>query len=182
MSEINVSKGQHGTIVFYNINRVFEELEKREDVIPEELAKRELVYLPCFNHRTKPLTLHRLIVERPELFIEAICAVFKPASAEARDLSEGEIKLAKAAYELLGNLRLLPGQTDQDIKIDTLLRWCTDVRQLAKEKDRSKVTDLTIGHLLALLRLVRTTISGLMSQYAQPLRALHRMNWSAASL
>lgn len=150
VSEINASQGgQCGTMTVYYIERVFDELEKRPDVSPEELAKREFAFLPCFSHRKKPLTLHRLIVQRPDLFMDAICAVFKRASGEAEELSEGSKQLAMASYELLEGLQILPGQDNDNIDLDALSKWCLEVRQLAETMDRIAITDQRIGHLLA---------------------------------
>jgi len=147
--EINAPQGRRGTMTAYNLEKVFDELETRNDVAPEELAKRELAYLAFFSLRKKPLTLHRLMVERAGLFMEAICAVFKQANAEARDVSDNEKRGALAAYELLESLRLLPGQSGDDVDEKVLLQWCYEVRNLARDLDRVDVTDGRIGHLLA---------------------------------
>ncbi|SDD96192.1 hypothetical protein [Paraburkholderia lycopersici] len=147
--EINASQGRGGTMTAYYLEQVFDELETRGDVAPEELAKREFAYLPFFGRRKKPLTLHRLMAERAGLFMEAICAVFKAANAEAREVSENERRLAVAAYDLLEGLRLVPGQAGNDIDEKVLLQWCYEVRDLAKTVDRVDVTDGRIGHLLA---------------------------------
>ncbi|THJ48822.1 hypothetical protein E9536_35260 [Burkholderia sp. LS-044] len=147
--EINASQGRLDTMTAYYLEQVFDELGTRNDVVPEALAKREFAYLPCFSRRKKPLTLHRLMVERAGLFMEAICAVFKAANAEAREVSENEQRLAVAAYDLLGSLQLLPGQAGNDVDGKILLQWCYEVRDLAKEMDRVDVTDGRIGHLLA---------------------------------
>lgn len=149
VSEINESQGQHGTMTVYYIERVFEELEKRPDVSPEELAKREFAFLPCFSHRKKPLTLHRLMVQSPNLFMDAICAVFKRASGEAEEPSDASTRRAMASYELLEGLRILPGQDNENIDLDVLSKWCLEVRGLAEEMDRKAITDQRIGHLLA---------------------------------
>lgn len=147
--EINASRGGGGTMTVFYVERVFDELEKRSDVSEEELAKMEFAYLSCFSHRKRPLTLHRLMVQRPDMFMDAVRAVFKAASGEPEELSEGGKRLAMAAYELLEGLRILPGQTDADVDVDVLSKWCSDVRALAKEMDRQAITDSRIGHLLA---------------------------------
>ena len=149
VSEINASQGQCGTMTVYYIERVFDEIEKRPDVSPEELAKREFAFLPCFSHRKKPLTLHRLMVQSPDLFMDAICAVFKRASGEVEELSDGSKRLAMASYELLEGLQILPGQDNENIDLDVLSKWCFEVRQLAEKMDRKAITDQRIGHLLA---------------------------------
>lgn len=146
--EINASQGGDTMTVYY-VEQVFGALETRKDVTPEELAKREFAYLPLISRQNKPLTLHRLVVEEAGLFMDAICAVFKPANEEAREVSENERRLALAAYELLEGLRILPGQTADNVDGKVLLQWCEEVRHLAKETDRKDVTDSRIGHLLA---------------------------------
>lgn len=149
VAEINASQGHGATMTIFYIERVFKELESRVDVTPEERAKREFAYLPCFTRRKEPLTLHRLVVEQPSLFMEAICAAFKPAGAEAKEVTDGERRLALAAYRLLDGLSVLPGQVGDDIDPDALLRWCSEVRRLAVEADRVALTDGQIGSLLA---------------------------------
>lgn len=147
--QINTSRDAGRTMTAYYIEQIFEEFEKRTDITPEEVAQREFAYLPIFVHRKEPLTLHRLMVENPEIFMSAICAVFKPASTEAPEVSPEAERLASAAYELLGSLHVLPGQHEGNVELETLGKWCAEVRQLAEEKDRKTVTDSRLGHLLA---------------------------------
>jgi len=147
--EINASPRQLGTMTVHYLEKVFEELQSRGDIAPEELSKREFAYLPCFFHRKTPLTLHRLMVEKPNLYMEVVCAVYKPASGEAKEISEAEKRQATAAYELLEGLRVLPGQTDGHVDSERLMQWCTEVRDLAVKVGRVDVTDIRIGQLLA---------------------------------
>lgn len=147
--EINASPQQLGTMTVHYLEKVFEELQHRGDVTPEELAKREFSYLPCFFHRKTPLTLHRLMVEKPSFYMEVVCSIFKPASGEAKEISETEKRQATAAYKLLEGLRVLPGQTDEHVDGERLMQWCTEVRDLAAKADRVDVTDIRIGQLLA---------------------------------
>ncbi len=147
--EINASKGGAASMTVYYLEHVFDELEKRSDVPADELAKMEFAYLPCFIHRKRPLTLHRLMVQRADMFVDAICAVFKPATDENRPLSDEAKRHAMSAYELLEGLRILPGQNNENIDFDVLNQWCSEVRKLALEMDRKDITDQRIGHLLA---------------------------------
>jgi hypothetical protein len=150
--ELKAKAGSGGPMDQYVLKRTFEELGRRADVSPEELAKREFVYLPIFNVRTrnkKPLTLHRLMVEQPGLFMDAIRAVFKPANNQSEPPVEGAERLAVAAYELLEGLHVLPGQDGNEVDEKELIEWCAEVRRLALEADRAKVVEARIGHLLA---------------------------------
>lgn len=147
--EINALRGNGGTMSVYYIEQIFDELEKRSDIPAEELAKTEFAYLPFFSRRKRPLTLHRLMVQNAATYMEAICAVFKSASGEPEELSEGTKRLAMAAYELLEGLRILPGQDGENIDFDALSKWCVELRELAEKMDRKDITDSRIGHLLA---------------------------------
>lgn len=149
VNEINESKNASSFIGLYNIGEAFKELRSRVDVSPNKVAELELRYLPVIGNSDQSLTLHSLIVEQPTLFINAICTVFKPASGEPIALPEEAKQLVLATYELLNGLRLLPGQTGSEVDQQTLLNWCTEVRELAVEVDRVKITDQKIGGLLA---------------------------------
>jgi hypothetical protein len=150
VSQINESRGTRGTMIDYLLKRMFEELEKRDDVTLEERAKREFVYLTIFSRRTKPLALHRLLVTSPQMFVSTICAVFKARNAEVQEASPEEVRRATAGYELLSGLHVLPGQRDDNVvELEVLRDWCLEVRKLATEEDRATITDLYIGHLLA---------------------------------
>lgn len=151
IDEINSAGPNLSTMHEYNIERVFEELAKRSDVSSNDVAQREFAYLPIFRHREKgkPLTLHRLMVEQPTLFMDAIKVVFRPKGIELPAPSKAEQRRAVAAYELLESLHVLPGQTDLEVNSEKLLEWCNEVRKLANEANLAEITDIRIGHLLA---------------------------------
>lgn len=151
IDEINSAGPNLSTMHEYNIERVFEELAKRSDISSSDVAQREFAYLPIFRHREKgkPLTLHRLMVEQPTLFIDAIKVVFRPKGVELPAPTKAEQRRAVAAYELLESLHVLPGQTDLEVHSEKLLAWCNDVRKLANEANLAEITDIRIGHLLA---------------------------------
>lgn len=149
VQEINATKRGSMTMIVYNIERAFEELLKRDDISSNDVAALELRYLPVFHTRKQPLILHSLMAKQPKLFMGAICAVFKRASGEPEPLPEGAEKLAEVAYELLTGLHVLPGQEGNEVNKDALLEWCTEVRRIAAEMDRVKITDQRIGSLLA---------------------------------
>lgn len=147
--ELNASARGGGNLSIYNIEHAFDELRKRGDITPDNVAALEFRYLPVFHLRRQPLVLHTLLVQRPRMFMDAICAVFKPANREPEPVSEGAEKLAVAAYELLTGLRVLPGQNGAEVDYAALWTWCQEVRRIAVEVDREKITDQRIGALLA---------------------------------
>jgi len=149
VSEINQSQGARGTMTSFYIERVFDELEGRDDVIAENLAKREFAYLPCFHNRKRPLTLHRLMLQNANTYMSVLSSVFKAANAEAQEVSVDARLHATAAYELLSSLHIVPGQHEEDVDQTLLSAWCNEVRRLSESMDRKVITDLHIGHLLA---------------------------------
>jgi hypothetical protein len=149
VAEINASGRAGGTMSLYNVERAFDELRTRADAEPDDIAALEFRYLPMFHLRKKPLLLHTLMVRRPQLFMDAICAVFRPSKGKDEPLSESAQNLAVAAYELLTGIQVLPGQTDGDVDEKTLLDWCMNVRRIAAEVDREDITDQRIGAILA---------------------------------
>lgn len=149
VQEINASGNGVGTVSIYNIERAFDELRKRKDIVPHEIARLEFMYLPMLRSRKKPLLLHTLMVKDPQLFIDAICAVFKTEKGESETHTEGAMKRAAAGYELLMGIHTLPGQTDDTIDEQALLSWCTEVRSIALNVDREKIVDQRIGAILA---------------------------------
>lgn len=149
IDEINSAGRSIGAMHEYNIERVFEELGKRTDVSVDDIAKREFAYLPLFRHTKKQLTLHRLMVEKAELYMDAIQMVFRPEGVEAPPPTDAEQRRAVAAYELLESISVLPGQHGFEVDADKLLSWCSEVRKLASESNLAKITDVRIGHLLA---------------------------------
>ncbi|CAM8670445.1 hypothetical protein MCEMSHM24_01741 [Comamonadaceae bacterium] len=147
--ELNASASGGGNLSIYNIEHAFDELRTRGDIAPDDIAALEFRYLPVFHMRRQPLVLHTLLVQRPRMFMDAICAVFKPTKREPEPMSEGAEKLAVAAYELLTSLQVLPGQAGAEVDYALLWAWCQEVRVIAVEVDRIEITDQRIGALLA---------------------------------
>uniref|UniRef100_UPI004039E090 hypothetical protein n=1 Tax=Variovorax sp. BK018 TaxID=3450241 RepID=UPI004039E090 len=146
--EINARNSARGNML-YILERGFDELRLRTDVLVDDIAQLEFAYLPMFRMRKKPLVLHRLLVERPSLFVEVVTVVYKPENGESEPLEEGARRLATSAYELLEGLRTLPGQADDKIDGEKLLAWCMEVRALATKADRLSMAEQRIGQVLA---------------------------------
>ncbi len=146
--EVN-AKSTRGNMTLYVLERGFDQLRLRTDVPLDDIARLEFAYLPMFQMREKPLLLHRLLAERPGLFVEVLSAVYKPEHGEAEPPDEGVRRLATSAYELLEGLRTLPGQVDNDIDAQQLLAWCMEVRELATKADRLPMAEQRIGQLLS---------------------------------
>lgn len=149
VKEINSQDIQFDTMLSYYVKKVFDELKQRSDVSETDLAFKEMTYLPCFPDRDEPLILHRLMMKKPEVFIEAICIVYRSDEDEQTEPSELEVKRATSIYRLLEKLQILPGQIDNEIDQDKLEDWCENVRHLAKLHHRLEITDHVVGKILA---------------------------------
>lgn len=149
VAEIN-TRGAAGDMTSYYVEKVFEELNKRDDIAIDEIARLEFRYLPFFDHREVTLNLHRLMISNPATYISVIAAIYrKDNEEEPPEPSRETVRLAKAAYQLLKSLHELPGQTNGDIDKQLLFEWTDAVRSLAKDSGLSRVTDSNIGTLLA---------------------------------
>jgi hypothetical protein len=146
--EINSRESARGNM-HYILEQSFEELQRRTDMPPLDIAQLEFLYLPMFRMRDKPLVLHRLLIEQPILFVEVVAAVYKPEHGEPGPLSEDKKRLAMSGYDLLEGLHSVPGQAGDSIDVERLLAWCLEVRELAKKEDRASMAEQRIGHVLA---------------------------------
>ncbi|MGB4063929.1 MAG: hypothetical protein WBK19_08905 [Azonexus sp.] len=146
--EIN-AKNTRGNMPLYIVERGFDELRLRTDVPLDDIAQLEFAYLPMFRRHEKPLLLHRLLAERPGLFVEVLTAVYKPEHGEVVPPDDDSQRLATSAYELLEGLHTLPGQVDDKIDGEKLLAWCMDVRELATKADRLPMAEQRVGQLLS---------------------------------
>lgn len=149
LSEINRRNEVGNTMLSYYLGMIFEDLEARDDADEMLVAQREYAYFPIFTEREKPLTLHRLLMQKPELYVSVIQDVFKPASGESPEPSEASRARAMASYRLLDSIKILPGQIEKELDFKALRKWCLEVRQRALDIDRAAITDQYIGHILA---------------------------------
>lgn len=97
--------------------------------------------------------LHKELSSSPELFVEVLTHVFKPANAEtveAGDDPEVVARRARISWQLLDSWRRVPG-ADGHGAVDgaVLCVWVHRARVLAAAVDRAAVADDRIGKVLA---------------------------------
>jgi transcriptional regulator with XRE-family HTH domain len=138
---------------------LFQELQERAaqkdsgtDV--NRLAKLEWACLGLLNgHPTSPVTLHGLLRDEPESFVELLSLVFRPKdqpAEESNEISEEERQRAQNAYRLLKSWRKIPGsRDDRTIDETALLAWVQKARSLAKDRGLLEICDSRIGEVLA---------------------------------
>ena len=133
----------------YHLGEVLDELARRDDALPFEVAKREYAVLPLLGHRERTLTLHRVMAEHAEFFVSILCDVFRPSSAERPEPTDEQRARAQIGFDLINSFRLLPGLRDGDVDPTALRRWIEDVCRLSAEADRVDIAEEYIGHVLA---------------------------------
>jgi len=143
----------------YEIERIFETLDKREDLEKSTLINLEWLYLPLFDSygtRRNPKALEEELAKNPEFFIDVLKWVYIPKDKkileeERKGISDEVIQnRAKQAYHLLHSWKKIPGmKEDKSINKKELEEWIIKVRTLAQEASRLDVADMQIGQVLA---------------------------------
>lgn len=142
----------------YEVEILFETIEKRGDVDRERLIQLEWLYVSAFasygNRDSK--MLHDELSNSPEFFITILQWAYMPNNEELikkerKGLSDEVIRnRSLRAYELLGSWKKIPGVNDDgEIDSEYLTNWVAEVRRLAEKADRKEVADNQIGKILA---------------------------------
>jgi len=143
----------------YEVERIFEELDKREGLDKSTLILLEWLYLPILDsHGTNrsPKNLEDELANNPEFFIDVLKWIYIPKDKvkleeERKGISEEVTKnRAKQSYHLLNSWKKIPGmKEDYFIDENKLREWVKNVRELAKKAGRLDVADMEIGKILA---------------------------------
>lgn len=144
------------TMFQYYVSEVLKLLDKRSDISKNTLIELEWAYLPLLEYSDRPAkVLPKEISEQPPLFVQLLCAVFKPSEdsgiheAEPENISHAQA-LATQSYNLLSHLSHLPGTGDDGSIDGTVLKtWTQETRTLAQKVGRSEIADSQIGNLLS---------------------------------
>lgn len=143
----------------YEIEWIFNELDKRTDIDKSTLIHLEWLYLPILNsHGTKrsPKLLEEELANNPEFFIEVLKWIYIPENKTLLEIEREGISdevihnRAKQADHLLHSWKKIPGmKEDNSIEKSVLKDWILNVRSLAKVASRLNVADSEIGKVLA---------------------------------
>ncbi|MBB3124552.1 hypothetical protein FHS04_002075 [Mesoflavibacter sabulilitoris] len=143
----------------YEIERIFEEIDNREDIEKSTLIQLEWIYLPIldsYGTRRNPINLEEELANNPEFFIDVLKWIYIPKDKtlleeERKGISDEVIKnRAKQSYHLLNSWKKIPGMKDDNsINEVELKSWIDTVRELAKSVSRLEVADMQIGKVLA---------------------------------
>lgn len=143
----------------YEIERIFEEIDNREDIEKSTLIQLEWLYLPIldsYGTRRNPINLEEELANNPDFFIDVLKWIYLPKDKtlleeERKGISDEVIESrAKQSYHLLNSWKKIPGMKD-DNSIDEveLKSWIDKVRELARGVSRLEVADMQIGKVLA---------------------------------
>lgn len=144
----------------HNFTNLLEFLYHRDDYDMERGAKIEMKFLFVFGgglYNPKPKNLYKLMSLKPEEYFGVVSQIYLPddEKLKAAALKKIEENLsyqesAKAAYGILDSFNVLPSlQQDGSMDPEVLKKWVEDVRELAAENFRVRVTEDCIGKLLA---------------------------------
>jgi hypothetical protein len=143
----------------YEIERIFETLDKRQDLDHSTLINLEWLYLPIldsYGTRRSPKVLQEELSKSPEFFVDVLKWLYKPKDLtkleeERKGVSDETIQnRAKQVYHLLHSWKKIPGvQSDNSVDETVLKEWINLARKLAEAEGRLDVADIHIGQILA---------------------------------
>lgn len=143
----------------YEIERIFEEIDNREDIEKSTLIQLEWLYLPIldsYGTRRKPINLEEELANNPDFFIDILKWIYLPEDKtlldeERKGIADEVIQSrAKQSFHLLNSWKKIPGmKEDNSIDEIELKNWIDKVRELAKTVSRLDVADMQIGKILA---------------------------------
>jgi transcriptional regulator with XRE-family HTH domain len=152
------NSGDSNEVVMFQhyVSEIFQILDQRDDVSRSDLVSLEWAYLPVLEHSPRPArVLLQALAEDPKLFIEVLCAVFKPSEESGVVEPEPEDPeraraLATQAYRVLHLWNHIPGKCDDGtINGEALEAWIKEARALAKAAGRADIADSRIGNMLS---------------------------------
>jgi hypothetical protein len=100
------------------------------------------------EHHAK--TLYRVLMSRPEVFVELLCHIYKPRNGPPRETDEQQKGVAENAWRILDAGSRQPGtNADGSIDVEQAIQFVDRACELAAEQDRLEVCEITLGQFLA---------------------------------
>ncbi|MFT9366088.1 MAG: hypothetical protein ABF572_11130 [Gluconobacter sp.] len=136
----------------YVFQQAIDFIEDAGTIDEMQLAQLEFALIRAFGFRGEhhAKTLYRLLMTRPEIFVELLCLVYKPRNGPPREADEARKDAAQNAWHILHACRRQPGTGANEI-IDSAqaASFVTETRRLAAEQDRLEVCDIILGAIFA---------------------------------
>jgi hypothetical protein len=181
------------TMFQYYVANIFKELDDAKDVSVDTLARLEWTYLPLLEYsQRKPKVILQALASTPQLFVELICALYKPSeeSGVIEDPPENlqhAKNIATQAFNVLRLWDIVPGTLPDGTIDGAVLRpWIAEARKLATARGRGLIADQKIGEVLSAspidedklwpVRAIRDVIEDLQSSYIETGFVIGRQN------
>jgi len=145
-------------MVSYYIGEILKQLRARRETQPEDVARREYIYLPLLGssagqNKNESLAIHNLMLKDPSFYVSILCDAFRPAnergSAVDKDADPIAQNRARLGYTLLCNFQTFSTTEGVQFDIAQIEDWVKRVREKAVECDRAEIADLFVGRYLA---------------------------------
>jgi hypothetical protein len=136
----------------YYFQRAIEYLENSPPVELMRLAQLEfgLIETLGFEGERYAVSLYKVLMSRPELFIELLCLVYKPRNSTDEPPTETSKQSAQNAWKILNACDRQPGTFDDEtLTTDAIQEFVANARTMAIERDRIEVCDSTLGQIFA---------------------------------
>jgi hypothetical protein len=142
----------------YDIEKLFEALDKSPQIKEEDIARLEWLYLPILaevGSGRPPRLLHKELSNNPQFFAELITFLYKPKMEDGKEQEEAlpEETMKKRAHlagDLIHSWKRVPGADDSgQIIYENLKDWVAKAKELCRKSDRGEVGDSHIGQVFA---------------------------------
>jgi hypothetical protein len=141
----------------YHLSEALGILQNRAGVTEDEMARLEFLFITALEYkRHRVSNLEKQVGKSPALFVQALALVYRrkdggedPLEWRVED-AEKRSAIGTAAYQLLANMKRIPG-TDDNGKIDeeALRAWVKEAQSLCATYGRAEIGDHKIGELLS---------------------------------
>ena len=157
MGTVNAEPADHYPPESYQISEAMGELDGRDDVDRNEMARLEFMYIQALDHSEHGVpNLERWVSESPIGLVQILAMLFKrddrgqdPPEWKGGDDNNREA-LASAAYRLLHRMSRIPGTSDSgEVDEPELSRWIVEARRLCAKYGRARIGDQYIGQILS---------------------------------
>lgn len=139
--------------ISHDILKCIEFLQNAEGVSNDDLIFIEWQFIKLFDHHKEtPKTLMSAVAEDPNFFSQLVAWMFKRDDKQEEDeeLSLEQLQTrASNAWELLNTIRILPGQTGQEIDRNVLENWVLQARAKLSDIGREEIGNDQIGQYLS---------------------------------
>lgn len=136
-------------------------LYSKDDYDIERAAKIEMKFIFVFtrggSYSPKPKNFYKLMCQKPDEYFGLLSQIYLPDEDEFREIEREKIKdnptdqqMLNAGWEIFDSFNAVPSmEEDGSLCLEVLKKWVNEVRELALNNHRVKITDNCIGMLLA---------------------------------